>query len=357
VSRLAEFPTLRAQGEVQEGAAISACEVTVEPPGITIAPADGPPRTWPAHEIAGVERAGYEIAVTRALDRQGIVLRRFARRTDELELALRRCRADALARLMAPPDEIPLEITEATGPAPGFLYRHEDGLRWVPDAGQCFARLYGELDSARFHADDYSVVLDGPLGRSELSGLRRVTRELDAEADRCIEQARAQFAQALDEAGAPWAEDARMGRIRQHVPFAPTVEQVTQAAGAAGLICAPRRDFWAILRDADVIRRLVVSADPQGQLRLVALCPVGTGELYEVLSEADHASFVFARADDAVRAWTEVGFRREPIFADHEAEEYRILAGVLPSLQQARAGLRQRVVHDDPDAWWRRLQH
>ena len=67
-------------------------------------------------------------------------------------------------------------------------------------------------------------------------------------------------------------------------------------------------------------------------------------------------AFVFARADDAVRAWTEVGFRREPIFADHEAEEYRILAGVLPSLQTARAGLRQRAMHDGPDAWWRRLQ-
>jgi len=356
VSRLPEFASFRAQGEVQQGAATSACEVTVEPSGITITPADAPPRTWPAHEIAGVERAGYEIAVARALGREGIVLRRFARRTDELEPALRRCRADALARLMAPPDETPREITEATGAAPGFLYRHEDGLRWVPDAGQCFARLCGELDSARFRADDYSVLLDGPLGRSELSGLRRLTRELDAEADRCIEQARDQFAQALELAGLPWADDARTARIRQHVPFAPTAAQIAQVSGAAGLICDPRRDFWAILQDADVLRRLVVSADPQGQLRLVALCPVGTGELYEVLSEADHASFVFARADDAVRAWTEVGFRREPIFADHEAEEYRILAGVLPSLQAARAGLQQRVVHDEPGAWWRRLQ-
>ncbi len=356
MSRLADFAIFRARGEVQEGAATSTCELTVDPSGITIAPPDGEPRIWPAHEIVAVERVGYEMAVRRAFGREGLVLRRFARRTDELELALRRCRADALARLMAPPDRNPQEITEAAGATPGFLYRYEDGLRWVPDAGSCFVRLYGELDSARFCADDYTVILDGPLGGSELSGLRRISRELDAETDRRIEQARAQFADALELAGLPWANDARMGRIRQQVPFTPTVAQIAQVEGAAGLVCDQRRDFWAILHEADAIRRLVLSADPQGQLRLVALCPVGAGELYEVLSEADHASFVFARAEDAVRAWTEVGFRREPIFADNEAEQYRVLAGVLPSLYAARAGLRRRVVHDEPDAWWRRLQ-
>ena len=131
--------------------------------------------------------------------------------------------------------------------------------------------------------------------------------------------------------------------------------QIAQVDAADGLICAERREYWARLRDAGNVARLVMGAGSEGSMRLVALCPVARGELYAVLSEADHASFVFARADEAVRAWTEVGFRREPIYVKDNADGYRILAGLLPSLRAARDGLMRRVIHDEPDAWWGRL--
>jgi len=355
VRRLPDFATFDGEGEVQAGTRASPCEITVDPSGLTVTEANGTETHWPAHDIAGVTRSGYEVIVRRALGRGSTVLTRFARRTDELIVALRRCRADALARLMAPPDESPRETTEAVGAETGFLYRYDDGLRWVPDAGVCFARLYGELDGLAFAADRYELTLTGPLGESRVSGLRRLAREVGAEAARRIDDARQGFARALETAGLPWADDAAAGRIRQHVPFAPGAEQVVQAEGAGELICEERRGYWAVLRDAGVIRRLVVSAGAEGEVRPAALCPVARGELYELLSEADHASFVFARADDAVRAWTEVGFRREPVFAEKDAENYCVLAARLPSLRAAREGLRQRVVHDEPADWWKRL--
>ncbi|MGD9495372.1 MAG: hypothetical protein AB7Y46_03575 [Armatimonadota bacterium] len=352
-----EFPPFTASGEMQVGANASACDVTVDASGLTVRPSSGAAIHWPGHEIAAVEREGYELRLTRALQRGSLSLRRFARRTDELVLALRRCRADALVRLMAPPDRTPQEVTEATGGRPGFLYRYEDGLRWVADHGECFARLYGELDAVGFDPGRYELALGGPFGRTQVAGLRRLTREIEDEAAARIAQARQTFAQALEGAGLSWGELAADGRIRQHVPFVPSQEQLAQMEGSEGLICAEREAYWAALRAAGAIHRVVVSADAAGMMRVAALCPLPDGELYELLTEADHASFVFARADDAVRAWTEVGFRREPIFVDEGADEYRVLAEVLASLSAARQGLRRRVIHGEPDNWWVRLQH
>jgi len=93
----------------------------------------------------------------------------------------------------------------------------------------------------------------------------------------------------------------------------------------------------------------------EDRLRIVALCSVRDGELYEALSETDHASFVFEDADSVVRAWTEVGFRREPIFSPSEGDAAAALARSLPSLRMARSGLRDRVIHDEPGMWIRRL--
>jgi len=355
VSGLHEFAAVNAPGEVGEGGQVAACTVVVDPAGLTITRADGAATSWPAHEIAAVQRDGYELTLTGA-GGASVVLRRFARRTDELETALRRARADAFARLMAPPGNAPLEITEAFGADAGFLYRHDDGLRWVPHAGECWARLYDELDAVRFDAARYTLTLSGPFGTKEVSGLRRLTREVEAEGELRIARARAAFAAELAAVGLPWEDEIGAGRIRRHVPFAPTAEQLAQLEAAEGLICAERTQYWAALRPADAIARLVIGAGPEGGLRLVALCPLASGVQYEVVSEADHASFVFARADDAVRAWTEVGFRREPIFVEEGVGEYRALAGLLASLRAARASLRQRVIHDEPAAWWARLK-
>lgn len=355
MSGLPDFAQFSAPGEVQQDGVVAACAATVDPTGLTITRADGATVTWPAHEIAAIRRDGYELTVTRA-GGESLVLRRFARRSDELQMALRRARADAFARLMAPPGNAPQEITEAFGAMPGFLYRHDDGLRWVPDAGECWARLYAELDAVRFDPAQYTLALSGPFGVNQLSGLRRITREVEAEGALRIARAREAFAAELTAVGLAWQDEVAAGRIRRHVPFAPTAEQLVQVEGAEGLICAERADYWARLRGAGAIARLVIGAGPDGGLRLVALCPLASGELYEVLSEADHASFVFTRADDAVRAWTEVGFRREPIFMEEGAGEYRALAEVLGSLRAARAALRQRVIHDEPAAWWARLE-
>lgn len=355
MSGLPDFAEFSAPGEVQDGGAVVACEAAVDSSGLTITRADGVTITWPAHEIVMVSRDGHELTVTRA-GGASLLLRRFARRTDELQMALRRARADAFARLMAPPGKSALEITEAFGATPGFLYRHDDGLRWVPDAGECRARLYDELDAVRFDPAQYILTLSGPFGVNQVSGLRRITREVEAEGARRITRAREVFAEGLAAVGLPWEKEVAAGRIRRHVPVAPSPEQLAQVEATEGLICAERAPYWITLRGAGVIARLVISAGPEGGLRLVALCPLVSGELYEVLSEADHAGFVFACADDAVRAWTEVGFRREPIFAEEGAGEYRALAEVLPSLRTARGSLRRRVLHDEPAAWWARLR-
>lgn len=353
---LPDWAEFSARGAVQDGGTSAPCTVTVSAARLVISRDEGAAITWPAHEIAAVHRDGYDLALTRAGEDDALVLRRFARRTDELHAALRRARADAFARLMAPPGNQPLEVTEAFGANPGFLYRHDDGLRWVPDVGDCGARLYDELDAVRFDPNDYTLTLTGPFGETRLAGLRRLTREIEAESARRIAQAREAFVAELAAIGLAWCDDVAAGRIRRHVPFAPTPEQLAEVEAAEGLICPEREQYWGILRAAEAIARLVVSAGPEAHLRLVALCPVAKGELYEVVSEADHASYVFTRADDAVRAWTEVGFRREPIFAEKDAGEYRALADNLPSLRAARASLRERVIHDEPAAWWARLQ-
>ncbi len=354
VSSLSDRAAVRAAGRVQMGDLTGACEVEVAPEGLTLTAGEGTVAQWPAHEIERVEREDYTIGLRRALGRGSMVLTRFARRTDELVLALRHCRADALAALMSPPGELPREVTEAAGGNAGLLFRYDDGLRWVPDEGMCFARLYGELDAAEFDAGSYALVLRGPFGESRVEGLRRLTSEIGEEAALRIENARRSFGEALEAAGLPWSGAAASGSMRRHVPFRPSEAQLRQIDEAADLVHEERRDYWAVLREAHLVERLVISADEDG-LRLATLCPVVRGELYELLSEADHASYVFESADDAVRAWTEVGFRRQPIFGGEDDEAYRVLAGVLPSLRAARDGLRQRVVHDDPAHWRSRL--
>ncbi|MFW6438143.1 MAG: hypothetical protein ACOCZ7_03930, partial [Armatimonadota bacterium] len=162
-----------------------------------------------------------------------------------------------------------------------------------------------------------------------------------------------EFAAALETAALPWGDEARSGDITAHVPFAPTGEKL-DALSESGIICEARREYWGILVQEDIIERVVLSPGAEG-LRAVAICPVSAGELYETLSEADHASFVFEDADAVVRAWTEDGFRREPIFSPAERDAAAALARVLPSLHAARTGLRDRVIHDEPRLWGERL--
>ena len=350
---LAEECRFSAPGEVElPSAALPgavACELTVAPESLQATGATGALIAWPAHEIGQVIREDYVIRVVNAFDDSIITLRRFARRTDELEIALRRARADALATLMAPPGGAPMDVFEAAGERPGLLYRYDDALRWVPDDGDCCARLYAELTGAQFDPGSYELVLTGPFGETRIGGLRRVTRELAAETARRSDDARAAFADALEEAGLPWRSEAQAGMVHAHVPFVATADHVAEIE-RTGIICDERREYWK--RMMNTIGRLVLSPVGHG-LRLVALCEARRGELYENLSEVDHASFVFEDAGQVVRAWTEVGFRREPIFGGEEIERDPAvaLAKLLPSLREARTGLRARVIHDSPDRW------
>ena len=300
-------------------------------------------------------RQDYQIIVTDAFDGGRVVLRRFARRTDELETALRRARAGALVGLMAPPGKTPMDVFEAVGERPGLLYRYDDGLRWVPHAGDCSARLYSEIGEARFDPQDYALVLTGPFGETRIGGLRRLTRELAAETLVHVGRARRQFADALEAEGLPWRDLAESGQLAAHVPFEATGERIQQL-GKSRIICEGRWEYWGIMVNEGAIRRLVLSATEDG-IRGVALCAARDGELYETLSETDHASFVFADAGDVVRAWTEAGFRREPIFSPAERDPAAALARVLPSLRRARQGLLARVIHDEPRLWRERYSN
>jgi hypothetical protein len=342
-----------AGGEITLPSGTTACETAVGPEGLRASDGERALVAWPAHEIGQVIRDEYEIAVTNVFSDEQVVLRRFARRTDELEIALRRARADALARLMAPPGKTPMDVFEATGERPGLLYRYDDGLRWVPHAGDCGARLYSEISEAAFDADDYTLVLSGPFGETRIRGLRRLTREVASETVRHIEAAREAFAGALEAGGLPWRAEARAGTLHGHVPFEADRQRIEDLAASA-IICDERREYWNLMVAADAIERLVLSPGGEG-LRAVALCRARDGELYETLSEADHASFVFESAGDVVRAWTEVGFRREPIFSPAERDPAAALARVLPSLNAARTGLLRRVIHDEPGLWRERL--
>ncbi len=342
-----------ARGEIELPTGSTRCDLTVGSDGVIARDGDDLLLHWPAHEIARVTRDDYELLVTNVFDEQQLILRRFARRTDELEIALRRSRADALAALMAPPSKRPLDVFEATSANPGLLYRHDDGLRWVPHEGDCCARLYSEIGEALFDPDEYALVLDGPFGETRINGLRRLTREITSESARHIEVAREEFADALEAAGIPWREEARAGTIHAHVPFDATDERLEQVA-ASNLICAERRDYWEVMREENAIERLILSPAAEG-IRTVALGRGGGGELYETLYEPNHATYVFERVDDVVRAWTEVGFRREPIFSPSERDAAAVLALVLPSLRAAREGLLRRMIHDSPQHWRQRL--
>lgn len=342
-----------ASGEIELPTGSSQCDLIVGPDGITASDGDDGLMQWPAHEIAQVAMNDYELLVRNAFDEQQCVLRRFARRTGELEIALRRFRADALAALMAPPGKRPLDVFEATGAMPGLLYRYDDGLRWIPHEGECCARLYSEIAEASFDADGYALVLDGPFGEIRIRGLRRLTREVASESARHIEAARQEFADALEAAGIPWREEARAGTIHAHVPFEATSERLEHVA-ESDLISEQRRDYWDVMRQENAIERLILSPAADG-LRAVALGRIAGGELYETLSEVDHATYVFAGVDCVVQAWSEVGFRREPIFSPADRDAAAALSLVLPSLRGARESLLRRVIHDSPQHWRERL--
>ena len=343
---------LSATGVITCAGEVGPGSVQVKPEGIMVKLASGETVEKQAWEIVRVDRESYKITVEFARDAP-IIFAQFARRTDELERALWRCRCDAIAQLMAPGEERPLEVIEATGQMAGWLYRYRDGLRWVPQEGPCFTRLYGELEGCQFDRQAYALNVWGPFGQSRLLGLARRTSELEQEARGSIAEAKDVLITTLRSRGLAWRGDVWGGGIRQHVPFRATQARLAAVEYAEGLIVEERREYWDSLREDRLISRLVISSNEQGYLRLIALCPVASGELYEVLSEEDHASFVFKSADPVVRAWTEVGFRREPVF-EAEAEEagpYEALAQVLPSLAAARASLVRRVVHDSVDQW------
>ena len=342
-----------AGGEIELPSGSMRCELTVDPGGIAARDEEQMLVQWPAHEIACIIRDDYELLVKNVFDEQQLVLRRFARRTDELETTLRRVRGDALARLMAPVGKRPLDIFEARGTDPGLLYRYDDGLRWIPNAGDCRARLYSEIGAATFDTEEYALVLEGPFGETRIAGLRRLTRELASETTLQIEVARGVFADALEGMGIPWRAEAQAGTIHAHVPFEATEDRLEQIA-ASGIVCEERREYLALLRDEGAAERLILSPGRDG-LRGVVLGRVRDGDLYETLSEADHASYVFSNVDDVVQAWTEVGFRREPIFSPAERDAAAALARLLRSLKAARAGLLRRVIHDSPEHWQQRL--
>ncbi|MFW5868985.1 MAG: hypothetical protein ACOCX2_14265 [Armatimonadota bacterium] len=350
---MTERESFAASGEIALPSGQTACSVTVTADGLAVSDGSRTVVEWPAHEIDRVEREDYDVIVTNVFDAPGIVLRRFARRTDELETALRLSRADALAQLMAPPGKSPMDLFEAAGERPGLLYRYDDGLRWVPHEGDCGARMYSELHEAAFDPDAWELVLRGPFGETRIAGLRRLARELASETTRYIAEAREAFAAALEAAGLPWGDEARSGEVSAHVPFEATGARLKDLS-ESGIICDARRAYWRILVEASVVERVVLSPGDEG-LRAVALCRVADGELYETLSESDHATFVFEDADRVVRAWTEAGFRREPIFSPSERDDAAALARVLPSLNAARRGLLSRVIHDEPGQWKERL--
>lgn len=245
-----------------------------------------------------------------------------------------------------------MDVFEARGDRPGLLYRHDDGLRWVPNSGDCSSRVYSEISAVTFEPADYELVLTGPFGETRIGGLRRLTRELAAEASREIVQARERFASALEAAGLPWGDEARDGRLTAHVPFDAS-EECVSALRESRIICDERREYLDIMVDEHAVERVLLGLDPE--LRAVALGRTRDGELYEALSETDHASFIFEDADAVVRAWVEAGFRREPIFSPSDRDAAAALARVLPSLNAARQGLIDRVIHDEPESWRQRL--
>lgn len=342
-----------ATGEIDLPEGCIRCELTVSRDGVVARDDTRKLLEWSAHEISDVLRDDYDLLVTNTFDERQFNLRRFARRTDELEVALRRVRANALCALMAPPGVSVRNVFEATGDNPGLLYRHDDGLRWVPHGGDCWARLYSEIGDVRFDANEYALVITGPFGTTRLRGLRRLSRELASETGRHIRQAREQFADALEAAGLPWSEEAKLGVLHSHVPFEATEARLDQLAEAT-LICDARRDYWELLRAEEAIERLALSLVGD-TVRVVALGRARDGEFYEPLSEPDHACFVFECVDDVVQAWTEVGFRREPVFSPLERDPAAALARVLTSLRSAREGLLRRIIHDSPTHWRERL--
>lgn len=352
VSRLGEWAPLNASGEIELPSGDASCEVSVTPEGLTARDGERVLASWPAHEILNVAREDYDLQVTNVFTDERITLRRFARRTDELESTLRRSRADALAGLMAPPAASLMDVFEAQGERPGLLYRYDDGLRWVPHSGNCCSRVYSEISDARFEPATYEFVLSGPFGETRIGGLKRLTRELAEETTRHIGRARAEFADALEAAGLPWGDEARDGTLAAHVPFEASEESVS-AIRESRIVCDERREYFDILVDEQAIERVVLGLDPD--LRAVALGPARDGELYEALSESEHASFVFQDADAVVQAWVEAGFRREPIFSPSDQDAAAALARVLPSLNAARRGLMDRVIHDEPESWRKRL--
>ena len=206
--------------------------VHVRAEGLRVELASGATAEREAWEMGSVRRDGYTITVEFGPDEE-VALEQFARRTDELETALWRCRCDAIAELMAPAGERPLEVIEASSESHGWLYRYQDGLRWVPCAGPCFVRLYGELEGARFDQSLYTVTLHGLFGENVLSGLARRTTELVHEVAQRVVEARGAFAASLAQAELAWADEARAGAIRQHVPFEANQEQLEAAEGGA----------------------------------------------------------------------------------------------------------------------------
>lgn len=353
VRRLADGRTFIASGQIELSSRTINCELSVGPEGLTAAEGGRTVLAWPACEIHSVRRDDYDIAVEHAFDDASIVLSRFARRTDELEGALRRTRADALARLMAPPGMMPLDVFETVDDRPGLLFRYSDGLRRVPHEGDCRARLYAEIREARFDPDEYALVLGGPFGETRIGGLRRLTRELADETRRHARAAREDFADALENAGLDWRDEAETGQILAHAPIEAT-EARLEGISKSRIICDERREYWDIIVDEGAVECLALSPRSDG-LRCVAICRASDGELYEVLSEPDHASFLFEDVRAVVQAWTEVGFRREPIFDPTPRDASAALARVLPSLRAAREGLIDRVIHTEPRMWRDRL--
>lgn len=339
------------EGEIEYQGQVSRGRVEITAEGICIQAVSDSEIEIASWEIVGIERAGYTITLP-LRNGETVLLRQFARRTDELEVALWRCRCDGIARLMAPPAASVLEAVPVEGTNPGWLYRYEDGLRWVPTQGAPFARLYGELAEAEFDQGTYGLALRGPFGEHRLQGLARRTTELQHEVTTRIALARDAFVENLEQSGIPWQDEVYSGAISEHVPFEPTEKRVEAIEHAPDLIAEGRREYWQALHAAGLLQRMVLSSGDDRRLRAVALAPVRDGELYEVLSEEDHASYVFQQADPVVQAWTQVGFRREPIFAEQASEgPYAALADLLPALANARAAFVRRVVHSSVDAW------
>jgi len=128
----------------------------------------------------------------------------------------------------------------------------------------------------------------------------------------------------------------------------------------------------AFVSDKAVATELTADEEGQAAATIWALAPLGEGDhvtaaAFEVLTEADRATYVFRISPEAAdedlrhmeRALLRIQYRREPVaLKDSEAagSQYALAISRIPELQWLRERLIGRVAHTSVEAWTKKLR-